>query len=94
MILARLRPTSDGRGVAALDREIAVDYLRTMEQQLDATLTRERLLAGLSAAFGGLALLLSCIGLYGVVSYDVARRTNEIGIRAALGATRGRLFAP
>ena len=59
-----------------------------MQQQIAAALTSERLLATLSTAFGLLALLLACIGLYGVVSYDVARRSRDIGIRLALGAER------
>jgi ABC-type antimicrobial peptide transport system permease subunit len=71
---------------------VAIDYIRTMEEQIGATLIRERLLAALSMAFGVLALVLACVGLYGVVSYDVERRTREIGIRTAVGATRGHVM--
>ena len=64
-----------------------------MRQQIEASLLSERLLATLSTAFGVLALLLSCLGLYGVISYDVTRRRRDIGIRLALGATRSIVLA-
>ena len=59
---------------------------------IEATILRERLMATLSGFFGMLALLLACIGLYGILSYGVASRTNEIGIRMALGAGRHNVF--
>jgi predicted permease len=77
------------RAVSDIDRTIPVADLRTEEDQIDSSLSTERLFAGLVSAFGGLAALLAAIGLYGVMAYTVARRTAEIGIRMALGANRG-----
>jgi predicted permease len=77
--------------VTALARGIhpaSVVSVRTMESQLTDGLLRERLMATLSGFFGLLAALIATIGLYGVLSYSVARRRNEIGIRMALGADR------
>jgi len=76
---------------AQVNRAIALE-LTPLSQQVDASLARERLLATLSGFFGALALLLATIGLYGTLSYSVARRRNEIGVRIALGAGRERVL--
>jgi putative ABC transport system permease protein len=69
-------------------KTIPISGLATMTNQVDASIVPERLIATLSGIFGGLGSLLAGIGLYGLLAYTVARRTNETGIRMALGATR------
>jgi ABC-type antimicrobial peptide transport system permease subunit len=63
-----------------------------MEQQVASTFSQQRLIARLTSVFGILALVLASIGLYGVTSYNVGRRINEIGVRMALGADRVRIL--
>jgi len=77
------------RAVAEIDRNVPVAEMRTQEEQIRITLGTERMFARVVGSFGVIAALLAAIGLYGVMAYTVARRTNEIGIRLALGAGRG-----
>jgi len=96
VVRSRLPLTQAAATITALARDVhpsIVVEFRTMQSQLHDSLMRERLMAALSGFFGALAALIATIGLYGVMSYMVARRRNEIGIRMALGADRREVVA-
>jgi ABC-type antimicrobial peptide transport system permease subunit len=75
-----------------LDRNLALYEVRSEEEQINQSLFQERLFARLTSFFGVLATLLACIGLYGIMAFTAAQRTHEIGIRLALGASRGEIL--
>ncbi len=80
------------RAIAGIDPRITVLRVLSFGEQVALNFNQERLMARLTELFGALALILACLGLYGLTAYSVARRTNEIGIRMALGADRGNVL--
>lgn len=94
-IVLQLHGSMDGlepqirKAFAEVDPNLTLIRVRTMQEQVAARLDQERTVAQLTGMFGILALILAAVGLYGVTAYSVERRTNEIGVRIAMGANRG-----
>ena len=98
MVIETSHPMSDmealtRRTLSSINPNMTVVKFQTFDQQIADRFTEERMIARLTMLFGGLALMLATIGLYGVTSYSVVRRTAEIGIRMALGAERSSVIA-
>jgi macrolide transport system ATP-binding/permease protein len=98
IVVETSHPRSDMESIARrtlmeINPNLAMERFETFDAQIASRFTHEQMLSTLMTLFGGLALLLATVGLYGVTSYTVARRTSEIGIRMALGADRGGVVA-
>jgi ABC-type antimicrobial peptide transport system permease subunit len=81
------------QAMASVDPNLPVLSIRTMKEQVSGQFIQQRLMARLSSLFGILSLVLASIGMYGVIAYDVSRRTSEIGVRMAVGAGRSHIVA-
>jgi predicted permease len=98
-IVIRLRPGATlsesmaRRKLASVDPNLAIVRIQTLSEQVANTFGQQRLISRLTSLFGILALVLASIGIYGVTAYNLASRTNEIGMRVALGANRSDVFA-
>ncbi len=79
--------------VMNVDRNLPIDSIHTVRTQVDGNFRQDRVITWLASIFGALALGLACFGIYGAMSYAVTRRTGEMGIRMALGASPPRVFA-